>query len=97
MRELVAALGVDPIKFDELVTLAREKGLFERLLAGEADLKPTDKSAFGKLLKRYDRRVFRDGKRFIVEGKGHSRRFMAVTEAATHARSQGQHGVSADP
>jgi hypothetical protein len=97
MRELVAELGSDSMKFDDLVTLAREKGLFERLLAGEADLKPTDKSAFGKLLKRYDRRVFRDGKRFIVEGKGHSRRFMAVTEAATHARSQGQHGVSANP
>jgi hypothetical protein len=53
--------------------------LFERLLAGEAELKPGNKSAFGKLLKRYDRRVFRDGKRFVVDGKGHSRRFMALT------------------
>jgi hypothetical protein len=97
MRELVAALGSDPVKFDELVSLAREKGLFERLLAGEGDLKPNDKSALGKLLKRYDRRVFRDGKRFVVEGKGHNRRFYAVNETETHAWSQGRHGVSANP
>ena len=96
VRELVAELGSDPVKFDELVTLARAKGLFERLLAGEAELRPTDKSAFGKLLKRYDGRIFRDGKRFTVEGKGHSRRFMAVTGAATPAWWQGRHGVSAD-
>src|ERR1051326_7798207 len=57
MRELVTAMGSEPQTFDEIVSLAREKGLFERLLAGEGELKPSDKSAFGKLLKRYDRRV----------------------------------------
>jgi hypothetical protein len=71
------------------------RALFERLLPGEGDLKPNDKSAFGKLLKRYDLRIFRDRKRFVVEGKGHKRRFYALTEA--HARSQGHHGVSANP
>ncbi len=95
--ELVAALGSEPMKFDELVSLAREKGLFERLLAGDGDLKPNEKSAFGKLLKRYDRRIFRDRKRFVVEGKGHNRRFYAFPESEAHARSQGHHGVSADP
>ena len=72
--------------------------MFERLLAGEGDLKPNDKSALGKLLKRYDRRrVFRDGKRFVVEGKGHKRRFYAVNETETDTWSQGRHGVSPNP
>ena len=53
MRELVAALDSESVKFDELVSLAREKGLFERLLAGEGELKPNEKSTFGKLLKRW--------------------------------------------
>jgi hypothetical protein len=97
MRELVAALGNDPVKFDEVVSLAREKGLFERLLPGEEDLKPNVKSAFGKLLKRYDGRIFADRKRFVVEGKGHKRRFYALPETENLARSQGHHGVSANP
>ncbi len=97
MRELVGELTSQPLTFDGVVSLSREKGLFERLLAGEEELKPNVKSAFGKLLKRYDQRVFRDGKRFVVEGKGHSRRFLALTEAEAFARSQGQHGVSTDP
>jgi hypothetical protein len=97
MRELVTAMGSEPQTFDEIVSLAREKGLFERLLAGEGELKPSDKSAFGKLLKRYDRRVFSEGKRFLVDGKGRSRRFMVLTEAEALARSQGQQGVSTEP
>jgi hypothetical protein len=64
-----------PVKFDDLVGTAREHGLFERLIGNEGDLKPSDKSAFGKLLKRYDRRIFGGCNRFVVEGKGHSRRF----------------------
>jgi hypothetical protein len=51
MRELVRELTSNPIAFNEIVSLAREKGLFERLLAGEGELKPNDKSAFGKHLK----------------------------------------------
>jgi hypothetical protein len=95
MRELIAAMEPKPYTFDEVVSLGREKGLFERLLSSEGDLKPSDKSAFGKLLKRYDRRVFGDGRRFVVDGKGHSRRFLVLTEAEGRpARSQGQQGVS---
>ena len=96
MGELVTALGSDPVTFDEVVSLAREKGLFERLLADEGDLKPNAKSAFGKLLKRFERRIFRNGKRFIVEGKGHTRRFYAFSETERLARLQGHHGVSAN-
>ena len=96
MCELVAALGSEPKQFDELVSVARELGLFERLLASEGDLKPNDKSTFGKLLKRYDRRMFSNGKRFVVEGKGHKRRFYALPEPEALARSQGHHGVPAN-
>jgi hypothetical protein len=93
MRDLVKLLGTSPVKFDELVATAREHGLFERLIGNEGELKPSDKSAFGKLLKRYDRRIFAGSKRFVVEGKGHSRRFYTVSEAESMHGQHGQHDV----
>ena len=97
MRELVQLLGGEPVKFDELVDTAREHGLFERIIGSKSDgdLKPPDKSTFGKLLKRYDRRVFGEGKRFVVDGKGHSRAFCVVnqTDDDVHGR-HGQQGLS---
>ena len=85
MRELVKEFGFEDVKFDELVVLARKKGLFERIVGsdGDGDLKPAEKSAFGKLLKRYDRRLFSESKSFLVNGKGHSRTFGVVS---THGR-----------
>jgi hypothetical protein len=81
MGELMKLLGDgEPRDFGVLVAVAREHGLFERVVGSEGELKPSDKSLFGKLLKRYDRRIFNGKKRFVVEGKGHSRRFYAVTE-----------------
>jgi len=82
MRELVKVLaeGNEPVKFEELTETARAHGLFERLIGGDGELKPADKSAFGKLVKRYDRRVFGGHLRFVVDGKGHSRSFRVVTE-----------------
>jgi hypothetical protein len=95
MRELVKVLGDgESVKFDELVALSQEYGLFERLLGSDGDLKPSDKSAFGKLLKRYDRRVFAEGTRFVVDGKGRSRAFRVVAGPdGCHGRI-GRHGVS---
>ena len=92
MRELVKLLGATSVKFDDLVTMARQHGLFERLIGNEGELKPSEKSAFGKLLKRYDRRIFSGNKRFVVEGKGHSRRFYAVSEPEIMPGQHGQHG-----
>ena len=66
----------------EAVAKAREHGLFERLIGTEGDLKPAEKSALGKLFKRYDRRIFVGGTRFFVDGKGHSRTFRATNENA---------------
>ena len=95
MRELVKLLADgEPVKFDELTATAREHGLFERLIGSDGELKPGDKSAFGKLLARYDRRLFGGCNRFVVDGKGHSRRFRVVTEDAALHGQHGQHGVS---
>jgi hypothetical protein len=77
MRELVKVLaGAEALKFDELVCLARENGLFERIIGSDdGELKPSDKSTFGKLLKRYDRRMFRGGRSFVIDGKGRYKTF----------------------
>ena len=51
--------------------LLRAKMVFERIVGSDdGELKPADKSTFGKLLKRYDRRVFSGGKSFVIDGKG---------------------------
>jgi hypothetical protein len=93
MRELAKLLDLTPVKFDELVETARKHGLFERLIGNDGDLKASDKSAFGKLLKRYDRRIFGGCKRLVVDGKGHSRRFYAVDEVQTTHGQHGEHDV----
>jgi len=94
MHELVETLDEEPVKFEEVVKTARMRGLFDRLIGSDGELKPPDKSAFGKLLKRYDRRVFADGKRFVVEGKGHSRFFRASADDSQMHGQHGQHGIS---
>ena len=99
MRELVKKLdGSEPAKFDQLVGLMRELGLFERIIGSGDDvaLKPSDKSMLGKLLKRYDGRVFGGGRRFVVDGKGHSRTFRVVSQTADLHGRHGRHGLSAN-
>jgi hypothetical protein len=81
MRELVKLFSDDQSKnFDEVVCIAREHGLFERLIGTDGELKAAEKSRFGKLLKRYDQRIFDGSMRFVVDGKGHTRRFRVVPE-----------------
>lgn len=78
MRALVRALAGDSIlkavKFDEVVTTARDAGLFEWAIPDDGDMDAKSKATFGCMLKRYDRRLI-GGYRFSLEGKGHSRRF----------------------
>jgi len=72
--------------FSALVKVARQQGLFERLVpttAAEDELDPKQRSALGNLFRRYHRRLFNDGTRrlrFTVEGKGHNRRFYVREE-----------------
>jgi hypothetical protein len=97
MRQLVKLLSVRlEAKFDDLVCMARENGLFERFIDDELVLKPSVKSAFGKLLKKYDHRLFDGCNRFIVDGRGHSRSFRVVSESENTHGQHGQHGVLAD-
>ena len=67
----------EPIKFDELIELAREHGLFEWIISDNSELKPSQRSKIGKLLKRYNRRLFTDG-RFVISGKGRFRTFQSI-------------------
>ena len=66
----------------ELQDLMREHGLFERLVGDESggDLKPSERSTLGKILKRYDGRLFANGY-FVIEGKSRSKRFSIRKEA----------------
>jgi hypothetical protein len=78
MRKLAAHIidgcVLKSVDFEELVTVCQTHGLFERVLGTEGDLDRKQKSAFSKLLKRYDRRIIHDC-RFTLEGEGHGRRY----------------------
>jgi len=81
IRKLIEAIderhGGASIQFSELAELAAEKGLFGRIVGDDGkSLESSDRSKFGKLLCRYERRIFRNsGLRFLVEGKSRGRRF----------------------
>ena len=95
----IAALGDametgERLTFAELAEKCTELGLFERF-TGDRDgeeLSRKAKSAFPKALKPYSGRTIAPGKTFVVDGKGHSRRY----EVRTSARSHGRHGSSGD-
>lgn len=80
-------------KFADIIELVIELGLFADLevragrsvedMFSDGEITPAGKSHFGKLLTRYDHRLFAiDGRmlRFIVEGKGNTRKFVVRHE-----------------
>jgi hypothetical protein len=80
------------MRFADIVDIVQELGLFAdvevrsgksyEFMFDETGVTPAGKSHFGKLLARFDGRVFADqGKalRFVVEGKGNTRRFAVLT------------------
>ncbi len=70
-----------PIDFEKLAELAAERGLFDRITDGHtaSGLDRADKTRFGRLLAAYDQRVFGVERiKFLVEGRGHGRRFRAT-------------------
>ncbi|MSU51429.1 MAG: hypothetical protein EXS37_20465 [Opitutus sp.] len=80
-----------PIDFEKLADLAGELGLFERITegVGASGLDRADKAKLGKLLKGYDRRVFGETRlTFLVEGRGHGRRFR-ISLPGVAARGEG--------
>jgi hypothetical protein len=81
MRKLVEAMAdkPTPITFADLVLLARENGLFESIIGPDnEELGRREKSALGRLLTRYDRRMVLNY-RFLLDGKGHARRYRVET------------------
>lgn len=80
MRELVKAIIGDSllkaVTFDELVQLADDGGLFERLINGMTTDKgrSSAKATLGRILRSYDGRLV-GGCRFSLVGKGHHRRY----------------------
>jgi hypothetical protein len=80
MRELVKAIvgnaQLKSVTFEELVDLATDSGLFERLInAMDTDQgKLSAKATLGMILRSYDKRLV-GGCRFSLIGKGHNRRY----------------------
>ncbi|MDA7934826.1 hypothetical protein N9B65_07270 [Akkermansiaceae bacterium] len=69
----------DSMKFAEVCELCGKLGLFERFTNDQEDdgtLSRKARSAFPKALKPYDGRTVAQGKRFKIEGKGHSKRYL---------------------
>jgi hypothetical protein len=78
--------------FGELIALGHENGLFEHVIGStDDDLARREKSMFSKLLGRYDHRLVAKY-RFIVEGKGKTRRYRIEDGNGGH----GQNGVSVE-
>jgi hypothetical protein len=91
--ELVTLMdpGTD-YKFEDVVGIANDAGLFEHILSDRDNTEVLTRRAKSKLsnvLKRYAGRRIESSTRFVVEGKGHSRRYRL------HGL-HGQHGVSPD-
>jgi len=76
MRSLVKEMSAKsaPLTFAEVVTLAQQHGLFESIIGTDASLDRREKSAFGRLLARYDHRLVWEC-RFVVEGQARTRRY----------------------
>lgn len=70
----------------ESLELKGKKGESEDMFADDGEMTPAAKSFFGKFLTKYHERLFagEDGQRlrFLVQGKGNSRRYVVVREAA---------------
>jgi hypothetical protein len=71
-------LDVDDMRsFASLAELCENAGLFEAVTSdkdfGGQNLTPAARSAFGRLLKRFDQRVVGPGIRFVIEGSGRNR------------------------
>jgi hypothetical protein len=93
MAALVAAMRAAhtdrPIDFDRLSEIAAEGGLFDRITDGSTakSMERPDKARLGKLLKSYDGRVFGDARlKFLVEGRGHGRRFRIGFSATSDSK-----------
>jgi hypothetical protein len=106
MRELVTGIANGSarkaVPFDEVVGIARTRGLFEWIIPPEGDLDARALSTLGKLFKRFDHRLV-GGYRFLIEGKGRGRLFRVEklnrgeTEPASTETTDPVHDAVAEP
>jgi len=85
MRTLVAEMiPAHPYTSKELIDLCRKLDIFTGLIGSkDAEMGRTERSAFGKLLARYNDRTVADF-RFSIDGTGHAKRFTAKPRGPIH-------------
>lgn len=74
VKRITQTHGSQSVGFAELVAAAQEGGLFTRVLPDQGEPDRSQRSAFSRMLTRYNRCRFENA-RFFVDGKGHQRRF----------------------
>ena len=77
MEKLVALIPDNKeMRFGEIIALCWANDLFARIIGDEQhELERDQKARMGRLLAKYDGRVFPSGVSFHVSGKGHEKRF----------------------
>jgi Bifunctional DNA primase/polymerase, N-terminal/Primase C terminal 1 (PriCT-1) len=77
-----------------LADLCRRLGVFPHLVGdSEAEMSPKLRSAFGKMLGRYNDRLI-GGLRFLIEGEGHGRRYRVMLVGDDQQGRKVEQGVS---
>jgi hypothetical protein len=93
MRTLVKVMQpYRQYEFSKIVELCRDTECFGELV-GESEIKNASRVRLSRLLGKYDRRLV-NSFRFVIEGKGHQRRYHVET-VESEARSHAEHAVSA--
>jgi hypothetical protein len=65
----------EAVKFTELVSLIQKHNLFGDILKPGADPAKQENTALGRFFSSQDQRIFNNGLRFVIIGKGHARRY----------------------
>ena len=60
---------------DVIVSLIQNHGLFGEILKPGADPAKQENTALGRFFSSQDQRIFSNGLRFVIIGKGHARRY----------------------
>ena len=73
------------VPFREVVQVCQTDGWFEDLVSPDRDLRDGERRKFSALLKRHDGMRFRGDITFVLQGRGHARRYLARCPATEPA------------